>query len=429
MTHLRSLWRSPLNAGLALALLFMLTRVVNFWLWMHPAANFVANDVSYYSFFTWCLDEGLAQGNETCVASETGLGIMAEYPLPAQWFLQGIYFLAGSYDEYFRWFTGFMALLDALVAVSLFRRRNVNGALIWILFTAACGPIMYFRFDLVPAALVAWACLLLAIRPYLAGAFIAAGAAVKLWPALLALPLMAPNPLRRGAGRSRLVGFLVTGVALGTSSLVLGGWGRSISPLVWQSRRGLQMESVPATPLMFLRTFTDSDAWPVFLSEWNALELQGPGVELLLQVSSVMTIGWVVLTVVLAWRLLRRWPQQSAALHESMLLVVLASVLATIVANKTLSPQYVLWLAGPLAVLFMSGSSPWLRTPLRVIGIALIVIAGLTQYTYPWATYGIMGMPNGAPFETSMLILRNLLLLGVTAYAIHLAWRSTRRPG
>lgn len=416
---------TPLNSGLALILLFLATRALNIWFWQHPAANFVANDISYYSYFTWCFDEGLEQGSAQCVEAAAGLGIMAEYPLPAQWILQGIYALAGGFEDYFNWFAGLMLLLDAVVAASLFRRRNARGALVWILFTAACGPIMYFRFDLIPAALVAWACLLLVVRPHLAGSLIAMGAAVKLWPALLALPLAAPDPLRRGAGRARTVGFLVTGFALGMVSLIIGGWSRSISPLVWQSRRGLQMESVPATPLMFLRTFTDSPAWPVFLSEYNALELQGPGVGLLLQVSTVLTVGWVVLTSLLAWRLLRHFRRQSPALHEAMLLVVLASILTTIVVNKTLSPQYVLWLAGPLAILAVSRRSEWLRSPLRLVTIALVVVAGLTQYTYPWATFGIMGMPNGAPLETSMLILRNLLLTGVAAYTCHLAWQVT----
>ncbi len=46
--------------------------------------------------------------------------------------------------------------------------------------------------------------------------------------------------------------------------------------MTWQGERGLQIESVPATPLMFLRTFTDNPSWNIFLSPYNALELQGP---------------------------------------------------------------------------------------------------------------------------------------------------------
>lgn len=428
MTGIAAPWRNSLNSGLALVLLFLATRALNIWFWQQPAASFVANDVSYYSYFTWCFDEGLAAGSAQCVDAVNGLGIMAEYPLPAQWILQGIYLLADGFEGYFGWFAGIMLALDAVVAASLFRRGNAKGSLVWILFTAASGPIMYFRFDLIPAALVAWACLFLATRPRVAGALIAAGAAVKLWPALLALPLAAPNPLRRGAGRDRLLGFLVTGLVLGFSSLLVGGWSRSISPLVWQSRRGLQMESVPASPLMFLRTFTSSEAWPVFLSEWNALELQGPGVGLLLQVSTVLTLGWVLLTALLSWRLLQHFHRQSPALHEAMLLVILASVLATIVANKTLSPQYVLWLGGPLAVLVMSRRSHWLRMPLRMVTVSLTIVAGLTQYTYPWGTFGIMGMPNGSGLETSMLLLRNIILVATTIYTIRLAWHVTGKP-
>ena len=428
MTGTAAPWRNSLNSGLALILLFLVTRALNIWFWQQPAASFVANDVSYYSYFVWCLDEGLTAGSPQCVEAANGLGIMAEYPLPAQWILQGVYLLADGFEGYFGWFAGIMLALDAVVATSLYQRGNAKGSLVWILFTAASGPIMYFRFDLIPAALVAWACLFMATRPRVAGALIAAGAAVKLWPALLALPLAAPNPLRRGAGRDRMLGFLLTGLVLGMASLVVGGWSRSISPLVWQSRRGLQMESVPATPLMFLRTFTDSPAWPVFLSKWNALELQGPGVGFLLQVSTVLMLGWALLTVLLSWRLLRHFHRQSPSLHEAMLLAVLASVLATIIANKTLSPQYVLWLGGPLAVLVMSRRSHWLGRPLRLVTVSLIVVAALTQYTYPWGTFGIMGLPNGSGLETSMLLLRNIILVATTLYTIRLAWRATDLP-
>nr|WP_255622238.1 glycosyltransferase 87 family protein [Tessaracoccus sp. OS52] len=317
-----------------------------------------------------------------------------------------------------------MLLLSVLVTATLFRRHNPWGAVFWVLFLGACGPIVWFRFDLIPAALVAWACLWITSRPRVAGALVAMGAAVKLWPALLALPMAAPNPLRATKGRDRVASFLVVGAALGISSLVAVGWERSASPIRWQSERGLQMESVPATPLMFLRTFTQSQQWPVKLSEYNAIELFGPGVEPLLAFSTALTAGALVLTALLSWRLLRRFREDSRHLHEAMLLVILAIVLAMIVANKTLSPQYVTWLGGPVAALLLARRSHWLGRPLVVVSAGMLVVAGLTQYTYPWGTYGIMSQPGGG-LETSMLILRNLVLVALLVHAIRLAWRAT----
>lgn len=413
---------SPLVPALALGVLFIVTRVITYLMWRHPDAHFVANDVSYYGAHLWQM-------------LEQGETVMTEYPMPAVWILQAIYTIGGGWQTWFPWFAGTMLVLDALVAMSLFRARRVGPAVFWILFTAANGAIVWFRFDLIPAAFVAWACVWLATRPRLAGAMVGLGAAVKLWPALLIFPMLAPRPVPGTHAWRRLTGFVVAGVGLGILSLIAVGWSRSASPLTWQSERGLQIESVPATPLMFLRTFTSDPGWPVALSEFNAIELLQPtaqqpdigaGVHFMLAVSSVLTVGSFLLTAVLTWRLMRAHRRESPQLSEAVLLAVLAIVLATIVANKTLSPQYILWLGGPVAALLLHPRSPWLVRPTRLLAVAMVALGALTQYTYPWGTYGIMGMPNGSGFETSVLILRNLLVVVLATWVSILTFRATR---
>lgn len=405
-----------------LVALFLVTRVITYLMWQHPDAEFVQNDVSYYGAGLWRM---LEQGEVT----------MTEYPMPAVWILQAIYTVGGGWQTWFGWFAGTMLVLDALVAMSLYRAGRIGGSLFWILFTAANGAIVWFRFDLIPAAFVAWACVWLTTRPRLAGAMVGLGAAVKLWPALLIFPLLAPRPVPGSAALRRLLGFIVAGVGLGVISLIAVGWSRSASPLTWQSERGLQIESIPATPLMFLRTFTDNPNWPLGLSEFNAIELLAPtaqqpeigaGVAQLLIVSNVLTVGSFLLTAGLTWRLIRAYREEGPQLLEAMLLAVLAIILATIVANKTLSPQYILWLGGPVAALVLSVRSPWLRRPTRILAVGTVILAALTQYTYPWGTHGIMGMPNGSAFETSVLILRNLMVVAGTVWVSILTWKATR---
>lgn len=396
-----------------LVALFIGTRLINFVLYLHPAARFVDRDVSYYGYDVYQLTE---QG---------ATDVMMEYPVPAVWILQGLYALGGGWDSWLPWFAGAMLLLDAGVAISLYRSTNLRGSLVWILFTGACGAIVWFRFDMLPAALVAWACVLLMSNPRFAGACVGVGAAIKLWPALLAFPMAAPDPRKPGSGRGRLLGFAVAGFGLAAASLLTAGWTRSASPVSWQSARGLQAESVPATPIMFLRSFTDRTDWEAFLSEYNAIELRGPGVGFLLEASTIATVGSLLLTAWLSWRLLRAFKSDSKQLEEAMLLVILTIVLATIVVNKTLSPQYITWLAGPVAVLAMRVRSGWLRRRVNIIVVAGITIALLTQYTYPWGTYAIMGQNTSAGFETSMLIARNLGLVLLFGFTTMLAVRST----
>lgn len=392
--------------------IFLATRAFSVWTLQLEAVSFVANDVSYYGYHL----NRLANG-ETWV--------MPEYPVPALWILQAIYTLGQGWQWWTPVYAAVFLVLDALVAVSLYRRGNAAGSLFWILFTGAQGAIVWYRFDLIPAALVAWACLLLMTRPRIAGGLIGLGAAIKLWPALLIGPMLAPNPLVRGKARQRLLGFLVVGLGLAAASLITSGWARSASPITWQSERGLQIESVPATPLMILRTFTDTPSWNIFLSEYNALELSGPGVGLLLRVSTVLTAASVALAIWLTARLIRRMHEGDPRLNEAIILAVLTIVLATIVSNKTLSPQYVLWLGGPLAALLVTPTSAGLRRHLNVLAVALIVVGGCTQFTYPWGTYGIMALPLGSGPETSVLVLRNLMLVVLTGYALYLTVRAS----
>lgn len=178
---------------------------------------------------------------------------------------------------------------------------------------------------------------------------------------------------------------------------------------------------------MFLRTFTENPSWHIFLSEYNALELDGPGVGFLLKVSTVLTALSILGAVHLSVRLLRRFTADSARLHEAMILAILTIVLLTILANKTLSPQYVLWLGGPVAALLVCRTSAWLRRHVVVLALAMVVIGGLTQYTYPWGAYGIMAIPLGSGPETSVLLLRNLGLIAITIYAYWLTLHASGR--
>lgn len=405
-----------------LAALFIVTRVITWTMWRHPAAQFVANDISYYGYNLFQM-------------LERGQSVMPEYPMPAVWIMQAIYQIGGGWQTWFPYFAGLMLVLDATVALTLYRTNRPIGTLFWILFTFANGAIMWFRFDLIPAALVTWTCLYLVTHPRVSGAMLALGAGVKIWPAILAFPLCTPKPTPGKPAFSRLISFISVGCALALASLFAVGFTRSASPLTWQSERGLQIESVPATALMFLRTFTDNPNFPVALSKFNAIELTKPsagnpqigaGVDAMLIVSTILTLASFLLTAILTYRLVRRYRHEDAAFVEAALLCMLAIVLATLLANKTLSPQYILWLGGPVAVLLMSRHSNWLRRPLHLLAVLMILLSALTQYTYPWGTYGIMAVPNGSGPETSALIMRNILVVGLSIWVTTLAWRATR---
>ena len=141
----------------------------------------------------------------------------------------------------------------------------------------------------------------------------------------------------------------MVGFGLALISLLTGGLTRLFSPLTWQSGRGLQIESIWATPLMLLR-MVRPDQWVVEISRYQAYEIFGAGVGLWQTVSNVATVLGLV-TIVVLW--VRAFRMPGGVTPVAVALVVLATVAVVIITNKTLSPQYLLWIGGPIAALLL----------------------------------------------------------------------------
>ena len=183
-----------------------------------------------------------------------------------------------------------MLALDAVFCYALWRasgRRHAAQFDFWLIFVPLIGPLAYLRFDMLPAVLAGGPARSTA-QAMDHGALTGLGAAIKLWPALLIGAFMSYRSDRRPAG----VAFVVVGFGLAVISLIFGGWSRLISPLTWQSDRGLQIESIWATPLMLARA-ARPDQWIVDMSQYQAYEIFGPGVDVWVMISSVATVlGW-----------------------------------------------------------------------------------------------------------------------------------------
>ena len=318
-----------------------------------------------------------------------------------------------------------MLALDGVLTYALWRgagRRADLALYFWIAYVFLVGPLCYTRFDMVPAVLAGGALLVAPRRPWLTGALTGLGAAIKLWPALLAGAFAV-----RRQGRAQMLGaFVGVGFGLAALSLGVGGWSRLFSPLTWQSGRGLQIESVWATPMMIARA-VDPTRWSVRYSTFQAYEVFGPGVSTMLTVSTTATVVGLLVTAALFVRGFR-CPQVGVV---ALGLLVLATIAITTITNKTLSPQYLLWLGGPAAVLLLSRGDPGSRWH-RVLGrlaVELLVLALLTQLTYPLLYNGLLGRGGSAFMAVSTVVttLRNLSLLVVTVELCRHAWVALAR--
>ncbi|MCO6664107.1 glycosyltransferase family 87 protein [Cutibacterium avidum] len=365
-----------------------------------PSSNYITGDVQYY---LWWMQGG-----------QPDPVVLPEYPLPVVWFLRALHWSAG--DSYFiPAFATTMLLLDALLAVAMWIHGHRAGALWWIVLVPFLGPIMWNRFDMVPAVCMGLAALWYRRHPAACGVMIALGAAVKLWPALLILPMIS----RHKAAIRRLIAFGATGVALALASLLDGGWGRLVSPLTWQSGRGLQVESVPATVPVYQHFKNPDGGYKVEMSKYNAYEIFGSGVSTWQSVSTVFMALTVILTIGLAFPSWRR----NGLDHRSAVLADLVIIGALIIANKTLSPQYFVWWAAPAAMILdrVSGeansqtppdpnSLSQTRTWCWIVAILLLITAFLTQQVYPLNYAGVVGLPPGRT-SMALLVSRNVMTL------------------
>jgi len=380
--------------------------------------------------------------------------VLIEYPTPLIWLLTIPYVLGwGTMTGYILIFVFLFVAGDALMGYVLWRSARQFGtnprpaAAFWIWFVLLMGPITYMRLDFLTAALTA-AGLVAVVRKHrlTSGAMVGLGAAIKLWPALMWPATMGD---KRAVKRAS-VGFFGMGAAMAIASLVYAGWKRLISPLTWQSDRGLQIESIYATPAMIARLF-DPFTWQVADSKYNAFQISGPGTVFLTEVASAATVlgGVVMIVLYIGW--LRR--RDRTPIEAGTLMVI--ATLIMIITNKTFSPQYMIWLTGPVAVLLtISAKHPdllprqghlfsrataanhltgrdHLLEPLtlaRRITMWILFLTALTQLIYPVMYRHLILVTWFTPAATAVLAVRNVGLAYFSVRLIILAFRSISFP-
>lgn len=353
---------------------------------------------------------------------------MPEYPTPVLWLLMIPWVLGlGSQQGYVIAFVLLMLALDAGFSLGLWHlggRLRAHAIMFWSLFVATIGPTAYLRFDLVTSILAGGSLLMLVSRrPAGAGVLAGVGAAIKLWPALL-WPALAGRPPARIRRRTSM-GFWSAGTLLAVTSWLWAGWDRLVSPLTWQQGRGLQVESVWATVPMLLRALGLGD-YAVTISRYQAFEIYGYAVPFWTRMASLATLlGMIGLLVAfVSW-----WRRANIDPLGAMALILLV-ILVMIVTNKTLSPQYMIWLGGPVAAGFVllgrrlptTRDYPRERRRLWVVAVWLLALTLATWLVFPigydplvrdyWLAQWLR-LPI-----TLILVARNLGICALLAYVV-----------
>ena len=143
----------------------------------------------------------------------------------------------------------------------------------------------------------------------------------------------------------------------------------------------------------------------------------------MLMISSIATVLGLSVIILLTVRAFRHDGSTPAAIG----LVVIATVAIMTITNKTLSPQYLLWVGGPMAALlaFRPQATPEEQPAISRIARQTLVLALLTQLVYPLFYYSYLGHHGHAMIIVSTIVttIRNLALVVFTVEVCRLAWR------
>jgi hypothetical protein len=246
----------------------------------------------------------------------------------------------GSYTDAFH---SEMLIFDLAIVLALALAlpgspRRVAGAL--LVYTAGvvalsgivlggsdldAAPLALARFDLVPAFFV-----LAAVLAREAGRSAAWGALLSVGVAIKAFPLAVLPALVRGERRPRRVA-IAAAIPLAVAAALVLGWGDEFgSALSYHSERGLQIESLAATPLEIAGINDTSVAAEYGSGSFN---FTGPGADVARSLSIALLVFAYGLVAWAGWR--ARTPVLPLATALLAIVVVLSPVL---------SPQFLFWL-------------------------------------------------------------------------------------
>ena len=352
-------------------------------------------DLSLYDYWAYQVDNG------------TGVyGLVTEWVYPALAFVP--IWIAGALNLV-SYEVSWLALVFVIntTAVLLMVHPVKNGKVFsgtyasWAFLSALLllGPVAVSRIDSVSAALAILG--LVAIKRNstgIAAALFTIAGWIKIWPVALFVVMFA-------VFKKRLQAIIVaTTISASIISVgLLAGGTKVFGFVLQQQERGIQIESVMATPWMWLAKLGSAN---IFFDEVVLTnQVSGPLVQDLAAISNYIMFIALAITAFLAIRAVQAGRNRT----QVFVLASLTGVLDLIVFNKVGSPQFMIWLAVPLVALVYFGLN---RSKVALAMGAAILF--LTQLVYPVFYIELLGLET---MPLGLLTVRNLLLIALLIWA------------
>ena len=346
------------------------------------------------------------------IHSLMGLQVPWVYPYPDLIFMFVPHFAA--FGDYQRSWLVMGGLIDlAALAVLLYWPRRYDVARVragwfWLFSQLVLGPVSISRLDSISVAiavigLVAW----LQAKPATAAIWFTIATWIKVWPVTLLLATVAEAKKWKPAA----VWAATVGGAILLSGIFIGGIKNSLSFVLAQTGRGIQIESPWATPWLWQRIQNVPGSGIYFSYSLKTFQIKGSGVTQLASILGPVMYISLALTLLLGWWIIRRGGLENVSLrNEVFAWTALAAVLCMIVFNKVGSPQYYGWLIVPAILGLIERIPDW-----KIVTFWLVGILAVTGFIYP-DIYG--HILKSQEWATGILSIRNLATVLLLVFAL-----------
>lgn len=347
---------------------------------------------------------------EEGIAKVGGLG---EYPPLNIWFLKIVH--AISFGHFYVVYPLVITLISFLFSLFVLRRIDISTAKWWLLIDGIMAILITFRLDILVAIAVFFAfyCIYIS-RNFWAGVFLMVATWAKVWPVVVFTMLVSNYRDKRTWFHA--LGGVVAGVVLTLLTLLFDGYEALLSPLTYQTDRGLQIESLWATPFFVLRFF--SHAWFTRFAESQSFEIVGPGANVVASIAGIALYLLILFAVIFAVYCFftKKWNPILSIRFATFL------IFGIIAINKVFSPQYLYWIAPMLILLAaVDKSRDWSR-----LLLSFTIISAITMFIYPIFYDGVLSM---RAVMSIVLIIRNIWVLIVFIELIRsLFMKTTKNP-
>ncbi|MEU6355171.1 glycosyltransferase family 87 protein [Streptomyces sp. NPDC047072] len=315
------------------------------------------------------------------------LAILSPALLPFLEYAQAFFVLAFAAD---------LAVMLLLLYAGLRPDRRLRGAWVWVVGVPLLGPTVYSRYDVMVTAVAVAGLLAAGRHPRVAGALVAFGAMLKVWPALLLVGI------RR---RSVWVSAAVTALVLaGLFAVAMPG---AFAFLTFQRERGTEVESLGSLVFHFAR----QHGWDgAVLLNYGSVEFLGPWVTTVS--TAALALTGMAFGLLLLWRLVATRFEAHTAADAA-----LVAVLMFTTTSRVISPQYMVWLVGVAAVCLCFRASR-----MGLPALLVLVACFVTVLEFPIYFGDVVG---STPRGITLLVVRNGLLVAATVLGMRALWRDT----